>query len=260
MLSQRLLSLAVGCLLLAGATSPASAITTSGGQAWNFVPDAWTRGNTDNASYFGWDVIEHAGLPNGPMGTGRLDDTTPDLGAPTTATSPRIVQSAASLALFGHRSGTGNYYSGFQGIAYADDTISAVAPTPAGQTGGFTTVVLQVIGQPNNAVADLSFAADTSSVAWTKQKDLFAVNETGAGVYWQEWTAPGDNLPFSIHMASATSSRGLDAFQVDAFWSPTGPVINAISAIPEPTSAALASMGLLGLVRIVRRRSLAFSH
>jgi hypothetical protein len=113
--------------------------------------------------------------------------------------------------------------------------------------------VLQVIGQPTNAVGDLSFAMDTSTVAWTKQKDLYGVN-SGAGVYWQEWTAPGANLPFAIHMTSATSSRGIDAFQVDTHWSPNGPAVNAISAIPEPSSVVLASAGLLGLARLRRRR------
>jgi hypothetical protein len=223
------------------------------GQSWNFEPDAWTRGNAADASYFGWDVIESAGPPPGPFGSGRLDDSTPDLGAPTTATSPRIVQSLESLAIYGHRSGTGNYYSGFPASAFADDTISAVAPTPAGQSGGFTTVVLQVIGQPTSTINDLTFTMDTGSVAWTKQKDLYAINETGAGIYWQEWSAPGDNLPFSIHMESTSSSRGIDSFQVDTFWSANGPVVNAITAIPEPSTFGLAVLGLLGIAKSARR-------
>ncbi len=233
-------------------TAPAQAITTSMGQSWNFEPDAWTRGNTANASYFGWDVVESAGPPLGPFGTGRLDDTTPDLGAPTTAASPRIVQSPASLAIFGHRSGTGNYYSGFPDNALADDMISATVPAPTGQTGGFTTVVLQVVGQPTSTINDLSFAMDTASVAWTKQKDLYAVNENGAGVYWQEWSAPGANLPFAIHMQSVASSRGIDAFQVDTFWSAAGPVVNSIAALPEPSALGLALIGIAGVTRAAR--------
>lgn len=252
----RFLRLALGCLLVATVTPAAFAITTSGGQAWDFVPDAWTRGNTADTSYFGWDVIESAGSPGGPFGSGRLDDSTPDLGSPTTASSPRIVQSTASLAIYGHRSGSTNYYSGFPDNAFADDAFSAIAP--AGGSGGFTTVVLQVIGQPANGVNDLSFSTDNSSVTWTRQKDLYAKNASGAGVYWQEWTAPGDHLPFSIHMASASSSIGLDAFQIDTFWSAAGPVVNAIAAIPEPSCLALSAAGLLGLARIAgRRRSIA---
>jgi hypothetical protein len=251
--SLRFLHFTLGFTLSALLTSSSFAITTSMGQSWNFEPDAWTRGNTADASYFGWDVIDNAGPPPGPFGSGRLDDSTPDLGAPTTATSPRLIQSPASLAIFGHRSGTGNYYSGFPANAFADDTISAVAPTPIGQNGGFTTVVLQVIGQPTSTINDLSFTMDTNSVAWTKQKDLYAVNEMGAGVYWQEWSAPGDNLPFAIHLESASSSRGIDAFLVDTFWSATGPVVNSIAALPEPSSLTLGAFGLLGMTRLIRR-------
>ena len=253
MLSLRFTCLALGLVLSAGLASPTFGITTSMGQSWSFTPDAWTRGNAADASYFGWDVIESAGAPFGPFGSGRLDDTTPDLGSLTTAGSPRIGQSPESLAIFGHRSGTGNYYSGFPANAFADDTVSAVAPTPVGQTGGFTTVVLQVIGQPTNTNSDLTFTMDASSAAWTKQKDLYAVNENGAGIYWQEWSAPGDNLPFAIHMESMTSSRGIDAFQVDTFWSATGPVVNAIAAIPEPSTLALAAFGLLGITQLMHR-------
>ena len=251
--STRLVHFTFGIAISALLAAPSLAVTTSMGQSWNFEPDAWTRANAADTSYFGWDVIESAGPPPGPFGSGRLDDSTPDLGAPTTATSPRIVQSPESLAIYGHRSGTGNYYSGFPANAYADDTISATAPTPVGQSGGFTTVVLQVIGQPTSTIDDLTFTIDTSSIAWTKQKDLYAVNDTGAGVYWQEWSAPGDNLPFAIHMESASSSRGIDAFRVDTFLSATGAAVNAITAIPEPSTLALGLLGLMGIAKAVRR-------
>jgi hypothetical protein len=230
----------------------AHAITTSTGQSWNFAPDAWVRGNTSETSYFGWDVIEAAGPPTGPFGSFKLDDATPDLGPPTTAAGTRIVQSNDSFAIYGHRSASGNYYSGFPANALADDLISAVAPTPAGQSGGFTTVVLQVIGQPTSSINDLTFTMDNVA-AWTKQKGLYAVNSGGAGVHWQEWTAPGANLPFTIHMQSATSSRGIDAFQIDAHWSADGPLVNAITAIPEPASAGLAVIGLLSAAGTKRR-------
>jgi hypothetical protein len=230
----------------------AHAITTSVGQSWSFEPDAWTRGNTDETSYFGWDVIEAVGPPTGPFGSFLLDDTTPDLGSPTTATGTRIVQSNSSVAIYGHRSATGNYYSGFPGNAFADDSIVGVAPTPAGQSGGFTTVVLQVLGQPTSTISDLTFTMDNTA-PWTKQKSLYAKNSGDAGMYWEEWTAPGANLPFTIHMQSATSSRGIDAILVDTHWSAVGPLVNAITAIPEPTSAGLAVIGLLTAAGMSRR-------
>jgi hypothetical protein len=235
-----------------GPFASAHAITTSTGQSWNFAPDAWVRGNSSETSYFGWDVIEVAGAPTGPFGSFKLDDATPDLGSPTTATGTRIVQSNDSFAIYGHRSASGNYYSGFPANALADDSISAVAPTPVGQSGGFTTVVLQVIGQPTSTINDLTFTMDNVA-AWTKHKSLYAVNSGGAGVHWQEWTAPGANLPFTMHMQSATSSRGIDAFQIDTHWSAAGPLVNAIAAIPEPASAGLAVIGLLSAAGMKRR-------
>jgi hypothetical protein len=202
---------------------PVSAITTSMGQSWNFTPDAWARGNTPTTAYFGWDQIESAGPPTGPFGSYKLDDSSPDLGIPTSATATRLVQSDASFAIYGHRSASGNYYSGFPDDAVADEFIHGTTPAPTGESGGFTTVVLQALGQPGSPTEDLTFAMDNGAT-WTKQKGLYAVNAAGAGLYWQEWTAPGANLPFSIHIQSAASSRGLDAFQVEPIGQPLVPL------------------------------------
>ncbi|MEX2170628.1 MAG: PEP-CTERM sorting domain-containing protein [Pirellulales bacterium] len=244
------LGLALACL-----PRDAAAITTNLGQTWDLAPDAWTRGNDADTSWFGWDVLEgtHPVYPAPPDGFFRiLDDSTPDVGGATTALTPRLYQGNDGVndplpTTSGHRSGSGNYYSGFDNAAL--DHITAVAP--ASDVGGFTTVVLQVVGQPGNGVSALEFAMDGS---WTKVKDLFAINENGAGMYWQEWTAPGNDLPLSMLMTSTETSRGLDAFQVDTFWtSERNPRINAISAIPEPGSVTLAGLAVVGALLVLRR-------
>lgn len=248
------LGLAFG-LALACLPRDAAAITTNLGQSWDLAPDAWTRGNDADTSWFGWDALEgtHPVYPAPPDGFFRiLDDATPDVGGATTALNPRLYQGNDGVndplpTTSGHRSGSGNYYSGFDNAAF--DHITAIAPASAG--GGFTTVVLQVVGQPGNGVSDLEFAMDG---LWTKVKDLYAINENGAGMYWQEWTAPGDDLPLSILMTSTETSRAIDAFQVDTFWtSESSPRINSISAIPEPASLLLAGIGLIGSLGLLRK-------
>ena len=239
---------------VASMASTANAITTASGQVWNFEPDAWARSNGPDTAYFGWDVLETGGAM---LGFGRvLDDPTPDLGSSTTAISTRLFQGANGAAnpsptAYGHRSGSSNYYSGLGDADVAFDTITATVP--ASGSGGFTTVVLHVLGgAPSgmgpNRINDLSF--QMLSAGWTQQKDLYGRLPTGTGAYWQEWTAPGADLNFAIRMTSATSSRSIDAFQVDSYWSPIGPVVNAIAAIPEPSAAALAVIGLLSIPRL----------
>jgi hypothetical protein len=255
----------LAALVAAALAAPAIAapITTVDGQLWDSEPDAWTRGNTADTSHFGWDFLE-TGTPL--LSSGRiLDDTTPDIGAPSTATQTRWFQGSNGVAGplptgYGHRSGSGNYYSGFGDADLANDIVTAFTPSSgSGSAAGFTTLVLQVIASPPsgmgaNALADLSF--NILSGNWTKQKGLYGTLANGTGVYWQEWTSPGADVPFSVRVTSATSSRGIDAIQVDTHWtSASAPVINARRAIgvPEPGAATLALVGCLSLA--LRRRT-----
>ena len=156
--------------------------------------------------------------------------------------------------MYGHQSGSGNYYSGFPGNAFADDTLTGVAP--ASGSGGSTTLLLQVIGslpaqgQGANSIDSLSFDAD---VAWTKTSNLYGQLADGTGLYWQEWTAAGDNVPFTIDITSALSSIAIDAFQIDTYWTPsTTPVVNSRTSIgiPEPATLLMLVSGVVfGLAR-----------
>jgi hypothetical protein len=258
------LTCVLAALAAAALAAPAIAapITTVDGQLWESEPDAWTRGNTADTSHFGWDLLE-TGNPT--LSFGRiLDDTTPDIGAPTTATQTRWFQGSNGVAgplptAYGHRSGSGNYYSGFGTGDLANDIVTAFTPSSGAGSAGFTTVVLQVLGSPPtatgvNAIADLSF--NILSANWTKQKSLYGTLANGTGVYWQEWTSPGADVPFSIRMTSLESSRGIDAIQVDTHWtSASAPVINARTTIgvPEPGAAVLALVSCVSLA--LRRRT-----
>ena len=244
------------CAALTCLPRDAEAITTNSGQSWTFEPDAWTRANDADTSWFGWDALEgtHPIYPAPPDGFFRiLDDSTPDVGGVTTALSPRLFQGNNGVTdplptTNGHRSGSSNYYSGFDNPAL--DRITATAP--ASGVGGYTTVLLQILGQPGNEVDDLVFSMDSS---WTKVKDLYSWNENAAGVYWQEWTAPGNDLPISILMTSTESSHAIDAFQVDTFWTAdSSPRINARTTIPEPGSIVLSAIALIGTLVALRKR------
>jgi hypothetical protein len=232
------------------AQNPAIAITTVDGQVWNYEPDAWTRANDANTSHFGWDSLDRSGPTLG--FTKVLDDTVPDISTgAVTASNTRFYQSPA--AANGHVAGSFNYYSIFD---TANDFIAGTAP--ASGSGGHTTVVLQVLGgapgtMGSNPIDDLTFQMITPG--WTLVKDLYGVEANGAGVYWQEWTAPGANLSFDINMTSTTDHRSLDAVQIDTVWTPgASSMVNAIAAIgvPEPNALAVAGVALLPFAR--RRR------
>jgi hypothetical protein len=263
-MSSHRLTCLLAALVAASLAAPASAapVTTSDGQLWTSEPDAWTRGNNANTSHFGWDFLE-TGTPV--LSFGRvLDDTTPDIGAPTTATQTRWFQGSNGAAgplptAYGHRSGSGNYYSGFGPADVANDIVTAYAPSSGGGSSGYTTIVLQVLASPPagtgaNSLADLSF--EILSTNWTKQKGLYGTLADGTGVYWQEWTSPGAKVPFSIRITSAESSRAIDAIQVDTHWTAgAAPVINARTTVgvPEPATALLAAVGAIPLA--LRRRT-----
>lgn len=232
--------------------SSARGITTADGQNWNYEPDAWARANDADTSHFGWDSLDRSGPTLG--FTKLLNDTVPDISTgAVTATNTRFYQVNIAPPFNGHVAGSFNYYSIFD---TADDVIAGTAP--ASGSGGYTTVVLQVLGgapgsMGANPIEDLSFEMLTAG--WTKVKDLYGVEASGTGVYWQEWTAPGANLGFEINMASATEHRSIDAVQVDTYWTGgAAAAVNAIAAIgvPEPSALAIAGLALIPLAR--RRR------
>lgn len=235
---------ALAALVIAFAADVVFAATTP------FVPDAWTRGNNANTSYFGWDFLEHSGEPD--LGLlWILDDVSPDLGS--AGVDRRIYQgndgrNDPSPNEEGHVSSTHNYYSFTEKF-----DAKIVSTAPASGSGGFTTVVLQLRATNGGfALGDLLFNMDVGT--WTLQKHLKGVNSSGSGFHWVEWTSPGDDLPFQIRIGSAIEHRAVDSFQIDTFWSPTAPVVNAITAVPEPAACWLAVIGLgAGLIR--RRQS-----
>ncbi|MEM1083392.1 MAG: PEP-CTERM sorting domain-containing protein [Verrucomicrobiota bacterium] len=242
--------LTAACLSLL-ASGSSFGFVTSMGQSWDYEPDSWSRGSGADTAFFGWDVLDASGVF---ISAGQvLDDSTPDLGVGTTGA--RFYQGTDGTAnpaptFYGHRSGSGNYYSGFLPAAGVDNTITGTAP--ASGSGGHTTIVLQAIGQPENSVSGISW---TASAGWTKVKDLYGTEGDGTGVYWQEWTATGDNLSFSIDLNGppGSSSYGLDAFTVDTYWTDGGSAAaNSITIVPEPSSALL--IGLAASVFGFRRR------
>ena len=248
--------LALSVVAVAAGT-PANALTTSLGQSWDYEPDAWTRTSDADTGFMGWDLLESS---SSPLGFGNiLDDSTPDLGV--ALPGARFYQGTDGLidpspTDYGHRSGSGNYYSGFAGsVLNVDDTITGAAP--ASGTGGYTTLLVQAIGQPGNPVPGIELVA---SAGWTKVTDLYNVELDGTGVYWQEWTAPGDNLAFSIDLNGpiGSSSYALDAFTVDTYWTDGQvPVVNTRTQIgvPEPSSVALVALVIgVGSVYMARRR------
>jgi hypothetical protein len=151
-------------------------------------------------------------------------------------------------------SSTHNYYS-------IDEKFDAkiVGTAPASGAGGFTTVVLQlratqIGGLMGGSLDDLIFNMDVGT--WTLEKHLNDVNADGLGFHWVEWTSPGDHLPFRIRIGSELAHRAVDSFQIDTFWSPSGKVVNAITAVPEPATALLSIIPIGGWLLRKRCRRL----
>lgn len=219
-----------------------------------FAPDAWVRGNNADTSYFGWDTFEVFGPPNFGF-LYLLDDSTPELGSGITASGTRIFQGTNGAAdpaptTTGHAASSGNYYSF---VDTANDTVTATAP--ASGAGGFTTVVMQLHSSAGGSLLDdLQFAMDNSVNTWTLHKHLNDAGPAGLGYHWIEWSAPGADLPFSIHMTSFGPHRTIDSFEIDTYWSASGPVANAISQVPEPATWVLLA-GALCACGVCRNRS-----
>jgi len=226
-------------------------------------PDAWSRGDA-GAVYFGWDVLEMSGAP-GPFGNSTINDTTPDVG---TVGSFSASLADGPTATYGHRSSTGNIYSGFTG-GPLDLVVGFSAFGSVGS--GSTTVFLTILGNPADTRLLSQITLDAGGGALAPARLLEGIsaedpNDTGAKVWVAEWRLDGHASDYEIRILSDPASGfgtdvGLDSITVDALWtSDLDPTANSseelalggVEVVPEPSSALLALLGALGLWR--RRR------
>lgn len=239
------------------------------------VPDTWTRNNDAVTTFAAWDVLDagafHPGGAPGQFGR-TLDDSSPDIGASLgighSGINYRLYQGNGGNAgggpgtdptygmTYGHRSSSGNYYSGFNTFDFMNDTITGQT---RGTTGtGFSTVVLQIRSAVGNLNPDL-LASITGSSTFSLVKELYEVTGTNEGIYWFEWTAAGGGLNYAINMTSDYAHVGVDSFSVDSYWTAgSSAVTSGVTAAPEPTRGLLMLLAM-GAVVLRRRRAAAAS-
>lgn len=250
-----------GCYFLAGSLLAGQSMAGGYSESLHLTPD-W-RGDW-SAVHLGWDLLEPQGFPapQGTFGGNLLDDTTPDIGD-TAISGARLVQVGT---LYGHASGTGNYYSGFLTGFGANDLITAPTDTVE-NIGGFTTVVFQMTAQ------DLGLAPPVSEDGEAPPAALFfgrtditlnglapdeanfarGVNANGVAQWFAQWEIAGDPASVEIAFSNTFEHTALDYFEVDLVWSAQGgQLLQAPTIVPEPASAVL--IGLAGAFFMRRRR------
>lgn len=222
-------------------------ILSSSAQAANIIKnttDVFTpsfRGES-NTTYFGWDDFEDSEVPGVPLGS-RIDDTTPDINTIGAPAGTRFKQDDALL--YGHRSSSGNYYSGFGATDVAGDTFTAPTDGTEG-VAGFTTVILQILAQVDN-LPPLEF----DDVAGVSPEVVSGLNANNAGQYFVKYELPGNAASYDVRLfTSAATSVAVDKFEIDTLYSPKGYAPD-FAIVPEPATLAVAILG--GAALLARR-------
>ena len=225
-------------LLTAAGTAGANEITLlfeTGVVAPSFRGDA-------NTTYLGWDTFDsddeqRIDPDDGPFIFEVINDTTPDIGADG--------GSFVTANDEDHKSGSGNYYSGFGAVS------EAVSFDTAGVNGsGFTTVIVQAQTLFGQFGAPIAF---TPINGFAPSLVVSGTNATGKGQLFVKYELPGTADPQTFSMISGPFSfNSFDKFVIDTAWSPIGFAPATDSEIPEP-AAALLALTALG-ASLARRR------
>lgn len=191
-----------------------------------------------NTTWVGWDTFDDGGTLSE-----IINDTTPDLGTSTGAFGTTTGED--------HLSGSGNYYSGGTPVA---ETISFVTDSGA---DGFTTVIVQAVTLFGGWGDEVQFTSiDGVAPVQVLQSGNQRMNfGTTGGSLFAKYEIPGviATPEFSIFTSGPGNPTSFDMFIVDTVWSPTGYAADSAIATPEPASASVALLAMLGLAARSRR-------
>lgn len=191
-----------------------------------------------NTTWVGWDTFDDGGTLSE-----IINDTTPDLGADA--------GSFVTTSGEDHLSGSGNYYAGGTPVA------ESVSFTTDAGTGGFTTVIVQAMtlfGGWGDAIAfgPIDGIAPVQVLQAGNQRLNFGT--TGGSLFAKyEIVGPITTPEFTLATSGFGGPTSFDQFTVETFWSPSGFAPDSAIATPEPASASVMLMALMGFAARSRR-------
>jgi hypothetical protein len=205
------------------------------------TPSGWTRPANDGQAASDLTTFQHWDVLGGPTDITSVAKT-PDLAEinPNGAATARDSSAPASGSFF---TSGGNIYS-FSGVI----TPQAVVPGYAA-AGYLTEFLVQVRSQGQNIdTADLKLGGvQVSTLPGYSYTELSNVSLGGFGGFlidhaWT-FTAPADLASFTLDFGWGVTSSSLDQLSIDTH----------LTAVPEPASLAMATLGAIGIAVAARK-------